>query len=149
MNPLLLLKFASLIGAFAAGFVVATWRSEALAERAEQRVDAAYRAQTQAMVDRLNAQNAASEKLENELTDRLSSAQTTSESLRHEIESRPTIRQVVEKAVNGECPAVPSVDWRVFQRSFDCAAEPDAKTCLADARGIPVRSVAPDPRDRP
>jgi hypothetical protein len=75
-------------------------------------------------VNNVNAKTMAREK---ELQSELTRVREESEELRHEIQNRPVIRQVVREAVVGAdgvatCPAVPSVDWRVFQDFYNRAA---------------------------
>ena len=149
ISPKLLAIVFGAVAAFASGFQVATWRERAHEERDQERMDAAYRAQVDAMVKQIDAENAASAARETVLTLSIDSAKRDSESLRHEIENRPVIRQIVETPVNGQCPAVPAVDWRVFQHEFDCAATTDAKACAASSSGNSLLRVAADVGGRP
>jgi hypothetical protein len=124
----------------AAGFLIGTWRQESRGDRQLERIDAAYRAQVRAQTDRFNAQTAASEKREGELGLELEGAKQNAESLRDEIETRPVIRQVITKPIGGACPAVATVDWRLFQCAFDAAGAGRPATCPTEPSGDGVRS---------
>lgn len=135
----------AIIGAFTGGFRVATWRDEAKDARHEEQIIGAYKDQVQLAIDRANAAIAASEKREAELTAGISTAKQDSEALRHDLDARPVVTRTTATA---QCPSVAAVDWRVFQRGFDCAAAPDDKACRAGASGNVVRA-APAATARP
>lgn len=117
-----MMRIGAGVAAFAAGFVVATWRDDAHAAREIAQRETAYRETVAKMVTGIIEDNARTAERENALVAVLGGSRQEAEGLRREIADRPVIRQVVSEPVAGRCAPVPSLGWSVFADLYNRAA---------------------------
>lgn len=122
----LLLALGSVAAAFAAGWMAQGWRLNEKQARYELAMQESVRSAMIAQatyIERVNTESAARE------TDLLEAQDADREfiqELRDAIETRPIITEVVERpiVIDGvaECPAVPVINWLLFQDAYNAAA---------------------------
>lgn len=149
MTPKIIAAVIGLSAAFGSGWKVATWKLESEYLDQENARITAIQMQLDAKIAEVNGINARTVQRESELLAAIDAEREVAEGLRDEIETRPVITETIRVPieVGGEftCPAVPTVDWRVFADAYNRAATGSAGPGTANLGDGAVRDIAVAP----